>query len=300
MTIPDYQSIMLPLLEFAADGKEHETRETINHISDLFELSEEERKKLLPSGSQEIIDNRVGWAKTYLKKAGLLKQPRRGIFKITERGLKVLEENPEKIDNRFLKKFSEFREFRSRDTGEEEEEISSTQEKTPIESLEQSYLQLRNELADEILETLHSVTPQFFEKLVIELLVKMGCGGSLREVGKAIGGTGDEGVDGVIKEDRLGLDNIFIQAKRWQSSVGRTVIQAFVGALQGQKARKGIMITTSKFTQEAYDYVDKIEIKVALIDGNQLADLMIDHNLGVTPKETYTIKDIDTDYFQET
>ena len=297
MVTPDYQALMLPLLRFAADRREHTLREAIEHVSDYFKLTEEERRELLPSGRQAIIDNRVGWAKTYMQKAGLLASPRRGVFQVTETGLKVLKENPESIDVKYLERFPGFKEFRSapRPVRKRREEA----EGTPLEVLEESYQQLRGELVKELQENLVKVSPDQFERMVVDLLVKMGYGGSRKDAGSAIGRSGDEGVDGVIKEDRLGLDLIYIQAKRWKGSVGRPVVHEFVGALQGQKARKGILITTSHFTSDAIAYAKSIETKVALIDGETLGQLMIDQDLGVTAKNTYTVKEIDTDYFQE-
>ncbi|MCL4536197.1 MAG: restriction endonuclease [Nitrospirae bacterium] len=301
MAIPDYQTIMLPLLKFAGDKEEHSLREAIDILAQEFQLSEDEQKELLPSGQQEVFLNRVGWARTYMKKAGLLDSTRRGYFKITDRGLDVLKQNPQKIDVQFLEQFQEFRDFRLLRHKKEDEEIETKEisEATPEETLETAYQRLRDDLSIELLQQIKNSSPSQFEKLVVELLVKMGYGGSRHDAGKAIGKSGDEGIDGIIKEDRLGLDIIYIQAKRWDNTVGRPEVQKFAGALQGQRARKGIMITTSTFSQDAYDYASRIDSKIVLIDGKRLAQLMIDNNLGVSTLSTYEIKRIDSDYFTE-
>lgn len=304
MAIPDYQTVMLPLLRFAGDGQEHSLRETIDALAEEFGLTPDERKELLPSGQQEVFDNRVGWARTYLTKAGLLQKTRRSHYAISDRGRDALVHNPNRIDVKFLKQFEDFREFQALKGTRSGLSVSATeiavdQDTTPEESLESAYSRLRGALASEVLQQVKSASPSLFEKLVVELLVKMGYGGSRQDAGRAIGRSGDEGIDGIIKEDRLGLDIIYIQAKRWESGVGRPEVQKFAGALQGQRAKKGIMITTSSFSGEARDYVSKIENKIVLIDGAQLADLMIDHNLGVSPMASYEVKKIDTDYFTE-
>jgi restriction system protein len=298
MAIPDYQTIMLPLLQFAGDGKEHTLRETVEKLADTFGLSEEEREVLLPSGQQTVFHNRVGWARTYMKKAMLLDAPRRSFFIISNRGKEVLASNPKRIDGEFLDQFAEFKEFKSLRHEKTEEELPTTND-TPEEVLESAYLSLRHSLASDILQQVKSSPPRLFERIVVQLLVAMGYGGTLKDAGKAVGKSGDEGIDGIIKEDRLGLDIIYIQAKRWEGTVSRPEIQKFAGALQGQRARKGIFITTSEFSKEAQDYVAKIESKIVLIDGQQFAQYMIDHNLGVTPIANYEIKRIDSDYFSE-
>jgi len=300
MAIPDYQTIMLPLLKFAADENEHSIHEAIKVLADQFKLSPDERKELLPSGQQEIFVNRVGWARTYLKKAGLLEAPKRGVLKITERGNKILKSNPSKINNKLLSQFDEFKEFKSRRRKQENgEEDTGEQTNTPEEAFELAYENLRTELAGEIIEHLKKSDPSLFEKIVIEVLVKMGYGGTLRDAGKAIGKSGDEGIDGIIKEDRLGLDIIYVQAKRWEANIGRPEIQKFAGALQGQRAKKGIFITTSSFSKESIDFVSKIDSKIILIYGDQLAEHMIDFNVGVTTTSKYELKRIDSDYFIE-
>lgn len=301
MAIPDYQSIMLPFLEFIEDKDEHSFRETVDGLAKGFQLTDEEQKELLPSGQQEIFSNRVGWARTYLKKSGLVMSTRRGYFKITDKGIDVLNRKPEKINVQFLEQFQEFRDFRALRHKKEDEEKEDQEiiETTPEEALETAYQRLRDDLAIELLQQIKSSSPSQFEKLVVELLVKMGYGGSRHDAGKAIGKSGDEGIDGIIKEDRLGLDIIYIQAKRWESTVGRPEVQKFAGALQGQRARKGIMITSSTFSHDANDYASRIDSKIVLIDGQRLAQLMIDNNLGVSPLATYEIKRLDSDYFAE-
>jgi restriction system protein len=302
--IPDYQSIMLPLLRKVSDKAEHKFRDIIESLAKQFVLSDEERKELLPSGVQPVFDNRVGWAKTYLKKAGLIDTPKRATVTITTRGLEILKKNPESINVKFLKQFPEFVEFQTSKRGDGEmgtvtETTEEQSNQTPEEILESAYQKIRKSLAQDLLNRVVTLSPAFFERLVVELLVKMGYGGSIKDAGKAIGKSGDEGIDGTIKEDKLGLDIIYMQAKRWQpgSVVGRPELQKFVGALAGQGAKKGIFITTSSFTRDALDYVPKNETKIVLLDGEKLAQLMIDYNLGVTSVNTYEVKRIDSDYF---
>jgi restriction system protein len=300
MTIPDFQTIMLPLMELARDGKERSLAEIRDSLSVVFGLSQEELSTLLPSGTQPIFNNRVAWASIYLQRAGLLRRPKRGCYQITERGHEVLNENPQKININFLDKFPEFVEFRETKKGESAvAAIIEPSETNPEEALESAFQELQHALASDILQSVKDCSPQFFERLVIDVLVKMGYGGSRKEAGQAIGKAGDEGIDGIIKEDKLGLDIIYIQAKRWGNPVGRPEIQKFVGALHGQRARKGIFITTSNFTRDALDYVKNIESKIILIDGALLAELMIEHNVGVTTVASYEIKKIDSDYFIE-
>ncbi len=301
--IPDYQSIMLPLLEFISDGKEYKMRNVTDELALRFGVTEEEQKELLPSGVAPIFYNRTAWAKTYLKKAGLIDSPKQGIVVISKRGLEVLKKKPSSINVKFLEQFSEFVEFQTTKR-ENETEIETSEEQsiqTPEESLETAYQKIRKSLASELINKVVELSPAFFEKLVVELLVKMGYGGSIKDAGKAMGKSGDEGIDGTIKEDKLGLDIIYIQAKRWKPGnvVGRPELQKFVGALAGQGAKKGIFITTSNFTKEAIEYTPRNETKIVLIDGQQLAQLMIDYNLGCTPQQTYEVKKLDSDYFDE-
>lgn len=299
MYIPDYQTVMLPLLEYASDQQEHSLREAIDDLADRFKLTDEARKQLLPSGRQATFDNRVGWARTYLKKAGLLESPRRGYFQITKRGLTVLEENPPSIGWKYLMQFQEFVEFQSKSATKDEGEVLATgaDSQTPEEEIETAYARLRDSLTIELLETIKASSPAFFERLVVDLLVKMGYGGTRQDAGQAIGQSGDGGIDGIIKEDRLGLDIIYIQAKRWDGTVSRPEIQKFAGALQGLHAQKGVFITTSTFSQGAIAFAKNISSKIILIDGEELARLMIDYNVGVSVAATYELKQLDTDYF---
>jgi len=302
MAIPDYQTCMLPLLRHLSDRNEHHLRDAEENLAEHFKLTMAERAELLPSGQQGIFKNRIAWARTYLKKAALLESPKRGVFRITERGIKELASNPARIDVKYLEKFPEFVDFREGPKPDNGTAIAAEQppsKTTPEESIELAHQGLREQLAAELLSRILGCSPTFFEQLVVELLVKMGYGGSRRDAGERIGQTGDGGIDGIIKEDRLGLDTIFIQAKRWQGSVGRPEIQKFVGALQGQRAKKGVFITTSSYTAEAADYATRIDTKVVLIDGRQLAGLMIDFDVGVSPAATYVVKRIDSDYFED-
>ncbi|MEA1945646.1 MAG: restriction endonuclease [Euryarchaeota archaeon] len=298
--IPDYQSIMLPLLKYAEDKKEHHIREAIERLAIEFDLTEDERKEFLPSG-QQIFDNRVGWAKGYLKKACLLESTRRGYFRITDRGVGVLEDQPDKIDAKYLKRYPEFIEFINPSKsvtvkfgGDQENEDA-----TPEELMEVGHRKLQNDLVSELIDSIKRCSPSFFERLVVDLLVKIGYGGSREDAGKAIGKSGDEGIDGIIKEDKLGLDIIYVQAKKWENQVSRPEIQKFAGALQGQRAKKGIFITTSTFSKNAIEYTSVIDSKIVLIDGEQLGKLMIENGVGVSKIASYEIKKIDSDYFME-
>jgi len=297
MAIPGFQQIMLPLLQLLQDRQEYSLRQVIDSLTSYFKLTQEEQNELLPSGKQAIFDNRVGWARTYLKKAGLIESTRRGFFHITDRGLQVLKQKPEMIDVKFLDQFEEFREFRAirREKAEPPDEAES--EITPEEALANAYQNMRNELASELLQQLKASSPRQFENMVIDLLVAMGYGGSRKEAARAIGKSGDEGIDGIINEDRLGLDVIYVQAKKWEGTVGRPEIQKFAGALQGQHAKRGIFITTSDFSKEATDFASRVDNKIVLIGGDTLVQYMIDHNIGVTPFANYEVKKIDSDYF---
>jgi restriction system protein len=291
---------MRPLLEFASDGKEHSIQEARKNLAAQLGLTEAEQNALLPSGRAPLFANRLAWAKFHLQRAGIFESPQRGSFRISDRGRAVLRELPERITIRYLERFPEFAEFRStpRKQKEAAPSISSDDEgQTPEETLEAAHHKLRTNLAFELLGRVKACSPQFFERLVVELLLKMGYGGSRREAGEAIGNAGDEGIDGVINEDRLGLDTIYLQAKKWEGTVGRPEIQKFVGALHGKRARKGIFITTSGFSEEAEDYVRNIDPKVILIDGQQLAEYMIDFGVGVNSVTAYEVKRIDSDYF---
>ncbi len=298
MAIPDYQSLMLPLLKFAGDKKEHSLREAIDFLADEFDLSDKERRALLPSGLQATFSNRVSWARTYIQQAGLLISEKRGYFQITECGLEELKEKPDGINVKYLEKFPEFQDFRKRSKRKDKVKTEATIE-TPEELIESASQQLRDNLIVNILENIKNMSPIFFERLVVDLLVKMGYGGTRKDAGESIGKSGDGGIDGVIKEDQLGLDIVYIQAKRWEGSIGRPEIQKFAGALLGRKGKKGIFITTSSFSKEAEQYVDNLENKIVLIDGEKLAQYMIDFNVGVSPMSLYEIKKIDMDFFSE-
>jgi restriction system protein len=302
MAIPDYQTVMLPLLKLAEDGKEHRFRDAVELLAIQFELTDGERSELLPSGTAPLFDNRVGWARTYLKQAGLLGSEKRGTFSITERGRDLLAKMPDHIDIGLLNRYGEFRAFRTRredksGLGKRAEETVTTA-RTPEDDLAAAYEKLRSSLEEELLDQIKAASPSFFERLVIDLLVAMGYGGSRQDAGRAIGKSGDEGIDGMIKEDKLGLDVVYVQAKRWENVVGRPEIQKFAGALQGQRASKGVFITTSNFSRDAEDYANMISSKIVLIDGERLTSLMVDHNVGVTPMGNYEVKKLDADYFE--
>lgn len=299
MAIPDYQTLMLPLLKLLADGSDHRMPELVPTICEQFNLTEKEQKELTPSGNQTIIRNRLGWARTYMKKAGLIVHPRRGVFRITDRGKQVLGEKPDRIDVQYLEQFPEFVEFRNTRRVKEQPVIPENDTKTPEEALDTAYEQMRASLEAEILAAVCAGTPEFFEHLVVDVLVHMGYGGNRKDAGQAVGKSGDGGIDGIIKEDKLGLDAIFIQAKKWDKPVPRPEIQKFAGALQGVRARKGVFITTSAFSDGAIEYARNLENKIVLIDGKMLAGLMIDHNVGVSAVATYEVKRIDSDYFED-
>lgn len=302
MTIPDYQTLMLPLLKLTKDQQEHSLKQATETLAKEFNLSEEELSEMLPSARKTRFYDRVGWAGTYMRKAGMLVSPHRGWFQITQRGIDVLKNPPERITVNFLEQFDEFLQFRERrekNTENHEVTENDVETQTPEEAIELAYLRIRQSLAEELLQTVKNCSPSFFESLVIDVLVKMGYGGTRKDAGKAIGRSGDGGIDGIINEDRLGLDVIYIQAKKWENSVGRPEIQKFAGALQGQRARKGIFITTSNFTKEAQEFASRIESKITLIDGETLSQLMIDYNVGVNMVASYELKRIDSDYFIE-
>lgn len=297
MSIPTYEQIMLPMLKILADGKTHTLLEVTEKISEMLQLSVEEKKRLLPSGTQTYIYNRTGWARTHLKKAGLIQYESRGIFKISPEGKKVLMENPKEITNKFLSKYDSFKEFTN---VRSDKKIIENEASTPEEIIENHFELLRENLSNELLETISNNSPIFFEKLVINVLLKLGYGGTEKEARTTLR-SNDEGIDGIIKEDKLGLDIIYIQAKRWkkESSIGRPEIQKFAGALQGQRARKGVFITTGLFSNTAIDFVKQIDSKIILIDGKKLTALMIENNIGISVKNTYSVKEIDTDFFIE-
>jgi restriction system protein len=305
MAIPDFQSIMLPLLRHLGDGLEKANAETTETLVHEFQLTPEEVSRLLPSGQGTVFANRIAWAKAHLKKAGLIESPRRAVYRISDVGRQILSEAPHKIDRKFLNRFPGHREFKnaSRKTVEIPEVENAGQspegDLTPEEHIELGYEQLREQLAADLLSNVKEAPPDFFERLVVDLLLAMGYGGSRQDAGRAVGRGGDGGIDGIINEDRLGLDVIYIQAKRWEGVVGRPEIQKFAGALQGQRARKGIFITTSSFTRDATDYAAMIDSKIILIDGEHLTGLMIDYGIGVAQVASYTVKRLDSDYFTQ-
>ena len=305
MAIPDYQTLMLPLLRLTSDGTERRFRDAVEALAAEFQLTPDERSELLPSGTAPTFDNRVGWARTYLKQAGLIESPKRGVLRITERGRKVLSKKPARVDVKLLDQFQEFRDFRTKRTDENaapgvkhEQVATHPESETPEDQLASAYKRLRHDLELELLAQVKASTPAFFERLVIDLLVSMGYGGSRQDAGRAIGKSGDGGIDGIIKEDKLGLDVIYLQAKRWDGTVGRPEVQKFAGALQGHRASKGVFITTSSYTKEALEYVNVINSKIILIGGQELAALMIDHNVGVSTVGMYELKKVDADYFE--
>jgi len=287
------------MLQSTADGAEHSTSDLRDKIASSLALTPEDLQQKLPSGTQTVFANRVAWATVYLARANALKRVRRGVFQITNRGKELVRKHPDKITVQILSQFPEFVIFHKGETASNEKpelKIESTQ--TPEEQLAAAYQLLRDALANDVLDTVKKTAPTFFEKLVVDLLVAMGYGGSVADAGRAVGAGADGGIDGTIKEDKLGLDVVYVQAKRWKDSVGRPVVQAFAGSLDGVRARKGVFITTSSFTQDALDYVGRIDKRIVLINGKQLADLMIEHNVGVTPTETFTLKRLDSDYFE--
>ncbi len=294
MTIPDFQSIMLPLLKIISDGREYQTREIINKIADEFNLSEEDRKKLLPSGTQPIIDNRVGWAKSYMKNAGLLESPKRGYVKISDRGIGVLKQNPKRIDIQFLDQFPEFVDFRS--PTQESATAEDVEDITPDELIEKGFNSVNTSLVKEIIEKIREVDPYYFEQIVGKLLTSMGYGSA-----KITQRSGDGGIDGEISQDKLGLDKIYFQTKRYAENNPVTArdVRDFVGTLSIKQAQKGVFITTSRFPNNTKEILGGVQKSVILIDGKALAELMIEYSVGVNSKKTYTIKEIDNDFFIE-
>lgn len=300
MAIPDFQSIMRPLLEHLAEAGEARNRDADEHLAQRFRLSPAELEEMLPSGRAPVFRNRVAWARFHLKAAGLIEVVERGRYRITTRGKDALKEPGAVINLAYLRQFEEYLAIRSRGAEPESSSRSPVSDTlTPMEHMEIGYQQLRAELESELLQRVKAAPPDFFERLVVELIVAMGYGGSRRDAGETLGRSGDGGIDGVIKEDRLGLETIYLQAKRWDGVVGRPEIQKFAGALQGCRARKGIFLTTSSFSREANEYSEMIETRIVLIDGRHLAALMVDFGVGVSPEATYEVKRLDSDYFDE-
>ncbi len=301
MAIPDYETLMLPILQFLADRENRKTSEIISHVSEIFQLTEEERKQLIPSGRAKLINNRVGWACTYLRKAGLIASQQRGWNQITEDGLAVVNEQPEKIDNKYLTRFETFQEFRAHNAGKSETNGRSagkpSDEKTPEEIIGVQNEIINYNISRDLLDLVLNMEPDAFEQMVVDLLIAMGYGGTIEDAGRAIGKAHDGGIDGIIKEDILGLETIYIQAKRWTNTVPVKEVRDFAGALLSKRSNKGVFITTSSFPPGAYEFTESIERKLILIDGEMLTRLMIRHNLGVSVKQTVEIKEIDSDYF---
>lgn len=297
--IPDYQTLMLPLLQYLADGQQRRVKEIVEHLADVFQLTPEERVETIPSGYKPLFYYRVSWAKQYLKEAGLIYLPIRAVVQITDAGRQQLAEKPEKITRKLLLKYPSFAAFLKKDADDEDEsaiEVESSSKQSPQEVLANAYKSIHAAIKADLLARLRNCSPDFFEQAVVKLLMAMGYGVE----GKVVGKSGDGGIDGIIKEDQLGLDVVCVQAKRWEGNVGRPVVQAFVGSMDMQRARKGVILTTSAYSSEARDFVNKIESKkVVLIDGEQLADFMITHNIGVVVTSTYQLKEVSNDFFEE-
>ncbi|CAI8997078.1 restriction endonuclease [Pseudomonas sp. IT-P291] len=301
MAIPDFQSVMRPVLAEVADGLPISLKALREQVVEQFQLSEDERHEMLPSGRQTVINNRIGWARTYLNKAGLLSIPSKGLVQITERGREALQTGPQRITIGWLKRYPEFSAFHGArpDNDTPSVQAEPVENITPDEQLAQAHQALLQSLADELLAQVRGASPTFFEQLVVDLMIAMGYGGSRKEAGRATQQTNDDGIDGIIKEDKLGLDVIYLQAKRWSNTVHRPEIDKFIGALTRQRARKGVFITTSEFSAGAREAALGLDIKVVLIDGVELARLMVENNLGCSVKQVYEIKHIDSDYFTE-
>jgi restriction system protein len=305
MTIPKYTEAMIPLLEVMKDGNEYTRKSVVNNLAEFYNVTDEEWEITIPSGGEPLFRNRIGWAITYLVKAKLLDRPRRGVTVITERGKEVLKSGVKAIDNNYLKKYDEFLEFQnlsqqSSSTNEEDQNIDYNTQ-TPEESLDVAFNRIYNDLVAEVLDYSFNSDPFYFEKIVIDLLLNLGYGGSRKEAGRAFQKGSDGGIDGIINEDKLGLDVIYVQAKRWASNncVGRPEIQKFAGALQGERAKKGIFITTSYFSKEAVEYASKVDSKIILIDGRKFAELMIETNTGLITEKKYEVKKVDESYFKD-
>jgi restriction system protein len=308
MSVPGYQEFMLPLLRIASDGREHTVAEAMTTLAEQFNISDADREQSLPSGTQTRFYNRVTWALTYLSKSLLTVKSGRGRFTITLRGRDVLAESPRHIDNKFLERFVEYVAFKNKKSrkngkrvGDDDPiDVIDDRDITPDERLDAAYKELRATIADELLHRVRTGSPKFFEHLVVDLLVAMGYGGSRLDAAQVVGKSGDGGIDGVIKEDRLGLDMVYIQAKRVENDIGPGAIREFVGSLGEHKANKGVFITSGGFTSGARDAAAKAHSRIVLIDGDQLAEFMIDHGVGVTEHKTYVVKKVDSDYFEGT
>ncbi len=310
MPIPTYYQIMLPLLQLVRDQRVWHVRDVEQPLAAHFKLSNAEVSQLLASGQKSVFYDRIGWAKTYLTQAGLLEKTGRGLFKITPMGNELLATNPPAIDRPLLLKYESFRAFESRTRGTDDDPPAASphaavalppadDQQTPDERIADAYKDLRAVLEDDLRQRLHVLDPAFFEQIVLDVLRAMGYGAATPHGGLRVGGSGDGGIDGIIYEDRLGLDMIYVQAKRWQGTVGSQLMRDFVGALVGKQANKGIFITTSTFTRDATDYIERVPQKVILIDGERLVALMFDYNVGVTTAQSFVVKKIDLNYFSD-
>ena len=300
MAVPDYETTMLPILRLLSDGHTRTTSEIVSHIAQHFELTPDDLKELIPSGRAKLVNNRVGWACTYLRKAALISSPRRGLNEITPAGVAALGQNPERIDTSFLSQFSAFQEFQAQNRATSKQPESATvssDERTPEEIIGIQSEIIANSLRNDLLDQVHSMDPDAFEQLVVDLLLAMGYGGTVEDAGRAVGQSNDGGVDGAIMEDVLGLDTIYVQAKRWKKTVPIKEVRDFAGALLSKRSKKGVFITTSEFPTSATEFVGSIDPRIVLIDGKRLGSLMIKYNLGVSVKQTIEIKELDSDYF---
>ncbi len=310
MAVPEFQAFLLPLLRILADGHEKTYKDVFGQMQAVLGVSDADLANLLPSKRLTRFESRVYWAATYLDQAKLIEKPSRGRLRITDRGMDALATNPERIDRGFLLQYPEFAEFSGREGNQpgkqrpaanprQQSPDAITEIMSPEEMIESGHLAIRQSIVEQLRERLAACSPSFFERLVVDLLIAMGYGGSRVDAGEVVGGTGDGGIDGIIKEDKLGLDVVYLQAKRWRDPVSRPTVQAFAGSLDMHRARKGVLITTSTFTSDARDFVTRIEKRIVLIDGILLAELMIDHGVGVTDVRSYTVKRVDSDYFDE-
>jgi restriction system protein len=299
--VPGFQDIMLPLLRLVenAHGQPVMTKEALPQLADQLGLSDDDRNELLPSGRQSRFANRVAWAASHLRAARILESAGRGLIVLTQRGMDILASNPPAVNLKVLGQFPEYLEFRAGSGEKDSTPLEVADEETPEEAIEKFYKALRGEIVSEILSRLKACTPAFFEQIVVQLVVRLGYGGSLKDAGQAVGKSHDGGIDGVIKQDKLGLDVVYLQAKRWDNTVGRPHVQQFAGALAGQQANRGVFITTSDFSADAVAYAKQVATKIVLINGKQLAEYMFDHDLGVTNTLTLSLKKIDSDFFEE-
>jgi restriction system protein len=298
MSVPAFHELLLPILSHIRDGQPHRAVDTLEYVKTQFALSEEDLTERLPNGRTRLMD-RVLWAITYLRKAGLSESISWGVFRITERGRALLAERPKSIGLKDLERYPEYLEFKGKGQKSDTQTPAFISQETPEESLEKLYDSVRSRLEEELLDSFKACNPVFFEKVVLKLLVALGYGGSFLDAASTTKRTGDDGIDGVIKEDRLGLDLIHVQAKRWKDAVGRPEVQNFAGSLEGQRGRKGVFITTSSFTPQAREYVSRIEKKIILIDGPELARLCVECGVGVLDQNAFVVKKLDTDFFNE-